>query len=41
MFACNLTDERGYTGGGVFADGLNIPDVLQPRTFGVSMDDRF
>lgn len=46
IFARNLTDERGYTGGATFVDGLNIPvrvdvNVLQPRTFGVSMDYRF
>jgi hypothetical protein len=46
MFARNLADQRGNTGGGVFADGLDIPvrvdvNVPQPGTFGVSMDYRF
>jgi iron complex outermembrane recepter protein len=46
LFASNLTDERGYTGGATFVDGLNTPvrvdvNVLQPRTLGVSMDYRF
>jgi outer membrane receptor protein involved in Fe transport len=46
IFARNLADERGYTGAGVLADGLNVPvradvDVLQPRTFGVNVDYRF
>lgn len=45
LFATNLTDERGYTGGGTIVDGLNIPvridaNVLQPRTVGLSVDYR-
>jgi len=43
LFAKNLTDERAYTGGGVLVDGINRPvqidvSVIQPRTFGISMD---
>lgn len=46
FFVRNLTDERGYTGGGTTVDGLNQPvrvdvNVLQPRTIGFSLDFQF
>jgi outer membrane receptor protein involved in Fe transport len=46
LFARNLTDRRGYIGGGVGLDANNVPygidlNALQPRTIGVSIDVGF
>ncbi len=46
LYVKNLTDERGYIGGGTVVNGLNIPiyvdvNVLQPRTVGLSLDVQF
>lgn len=46
LYARNVTDKRAFVGGGPTVSGLNIPlqmdfVVLQPRTFGVSVDFDF
>ena len=46
LFVKNLTDERGYTGGGLSVNLLDQPlqeelGVLQPRTYGLSLDFTF
>ena len=46
FFVRNLTDERGYTGGGTTVNGLDQPirvdvNLLQPRTVGFSLDFQF
>jgi outer membrane receptor protein involved in Fe transport len=46
LFVKNVTDERGYTGGGIIVNLLDQPvqeelGVLQPRTYGISLDFTF
>jgi iron complex outermembrane recepter protein len=46
LFAKNVTDERAFTGGGLIVNAADLPvqldlGVLQPRTFGVSLDYTF
>ena len=46
LFARNVTDRRGYLGGGLGVDADNVPygfdaNVMQPRTVGVSFDVGF
>jgi len=46
LFVKNLTDERAYTGGGLIVNLLDQPvqeelGVLQPRTYGISLDFTF
>ncbi len=46
VYAKNVTDKRAVVAGGLSVDGFNVPyqidnAILQPRTFGISMDFNF